>query len=399
MSLKMLRLISKAKDMKSFSKVALYGIGFGLMLSACGDSNNADFSPMGPGIGEVSSDSNAGYQEGLSSSAGILPGLSSADVPVVPGSSSSLFIPTNSSPAIVGSSSSFAIPQSSSVQEVIPHFEGNSPVFFSEVSPTNANLKDNDGNDPGWVEFYNSSDTPVSLSGFALTDDLTNPRRWVFGNATVPAKSYMIVFLSGKNYPDFVLPSDSLNLMGSDCSSESSAGSGMGNFNFPGMGGDWGGGMGGNMGGNTGAASGNNVENLPGKSSLCFTEGGVQQVGSVMKVAQGGDYSRVVVKSNSANLSKVNQLVVRGFITKNHKIRVNFKEGETISNWTGKNLRGTGDASSVYYVRLDDNAKDLNRNKVTASVFATETQGSETTTIQITSFIARNRGHEPHASF
>ena len=382
--------------MNHFSKTALCGIGFGLMLSACGDSNDTNFSPVGPGAGEVSSDSNVGYQEGLSSSSGFLPGLSSAGIPGGSAGMSSPSIPASSSSGnlIAVSSSSFAIPQSSSVQEVIPHFEGNSPVFLSEISPSNANLKDNDGNDPGWVEFYNSSDAPVSLKGYSLTDDLSNPNRWVFGNATIPAKSYMIVFLSGKNYADYVLPSDSLNLMSSDCSSESSAGSGMGNFNFPGMGGNWGGGQ------QQPAASTANVENLQGKSSLCFSEGGAQQIGAVMKVAQGGDYSRVVVKSsNASKLSKANQIVVRGFITKNHKIRVNFKEGETLSNWTGKNLRGTGDLSSVYYVRLDDNAKDLNRNSVTAMTFATETQGSESTTIQITSVVARNRGHEPHASF
>ena len=386
--------------MNHFSKMALCGIGFGLMFSACGDSNDSNFSPMGPGAGEISSDANSGFVPGLSSSADILPELSSAGAPNSSAGMSSPFVPVFSSGAVIAeSSSSIAIPQSSSVQEVIPHFEGNSPVFLSEVSPSNANLKDNDGNDPGWVEFYNSSDAPVSLKGYSLTDDLTNPRRWVFGNVTVPAKSYMIVFLSGKDYADYVLPSDSLNLMGSDCSSESSAGSGMGNFNFPGMGGDWGGGMGGNFGGG-GNTSGNNVENLSGKSSLCFSDGSAQQIGAVMKVAQGGDYSRVVVKSgNTSNLSKANQIVVRGFITKNHKIRVNFKEGDELSNWGGKNLRGTGDLSSVYYVRLDDNAKDLNRNKVTALTLATETQGSESTTIQITSIIARNRGHEPHASF
>ena len=388
--------------MKNFSKLALYGIGLGLALSACGDSNeNAVVNPFGPDMGEVSSDSNlGGLDAGLSGAA--LPEITSSAAGLsspAPGESSPA-IPTSSGAAVPGSSAT--LPASSSSASIIPHFDGNSPVFLSEVSPSNANFKDNDGNDPGWVEFYNSSDAPVNLNGFALTDDLTNLRRWVFGNATIPAKSYMIVFLSGKNYADYVLPSDSLNLMGTDCSGESSTG-GMGGFNFPGMG-DWGGGMGGNfgggMGGNTGAAtSGNNVENLPGKSSLCFNEGGVQQIGSVMKVAQGGDYSRVVVKSNSANLSKVNQVVVRGFITKNHKIRVNFKEGDSLSNWSGKNLRGTGDLSSVYYVRLDDNAKDLNRNKVTATIFATETQGSESTTIQITSVVARNRGHEPHASF
>ncbi len=382
--------------MKSIAKVTLCGMGLSLVLSACGDSSNDDgFSPAGPVIGELSSDSGVGPDVGLSSAGTAVPGVSSAIVggssATIPGVSSPVQPTSSAGTAVPGSSA--AVPPASSAATVIPRFEGNSPVFFSEVSPSNANFKDNDGNDPGWVEFYNSSDAPVSLKGFALTNDLTDPRRWVFGNATVPAKSYMIVFLSGKSYADYILPSDSLNLMGSDCSSESAAG-GMGGMNFPGMG-NWGGNPGG-AGGNT---SGNNVENLPGKSSLCFNEGGANQMGAVMKVAQGGDYSRVVIKANGTNLGKVNQLVVRGFITKNHKIRVNFKEGDSLSNWGGKNLRGTGDISSVFYVRLDDNAKDLNRNKVTASTFATETQGSESTTIQVTSYIARNRGHEPHASF
>ena len=381
--------------MKSLAKVALCGMGLSLVLSACGDSSNDDgFSPAGPVIGELSSDSGVGPDVGLSSAGSAVPGASSAVVggssATIPGVSSPVQPTSSAGTAVPGSSA--AVPPASSAATVIPRFEGNSPVFFSEVSPSNANFKDNDGNDPGWVEFYNSSDAPVSLKGFALTNDLSDPRRWVFGNATVPAKSYMIVFLSGKSYADYILPSDSLNLMGSDCSSESAAGGG--GMNFPGMG-NWGGNPGG-AGGNT---SGNNVENLPGKSSLCFSEGGSAQMGAVMKVAQGGDYSRVVIKANGTNLGKVNQLVVRGFITKNHKIRVNFKEGDSLSNWGGKNLRGTGDVSSVYYVRLDDNAKDLNRNKVTASTFATETQGSESTTIQVTSYIARNRGHEPHASF
>ncbi len=397
--------------MKSLAKVALCGVGLGLVLTACGDDSSAAASPLGPDTSEISSDSNGGLggQNGLSSATGSVPGLSSAVVgtsaamptssPVQPASSAGKAAPGSSASA---PASSAAVPPASSAATVIPHFEGNSPVFFSEVSPMNANFKDNDGNDPGWVEFYNSSDKPVDLKGYALTNDLSDARRWVFGNVKVPAKSYLIVFLSGKNYPDYILPSDSLNMMSSDCSSESAAGSG--GFNFPGMGGDWGGGMpgmGGNPGGGAGGnTSGNNVENLQGKSSLCFNEGGANQAGAVMKVAQGGSYSRVVVKTgNASKLSKVNQLVVRGFITKNHKIRVNFKEGDSLSNWSGKNLRGTGDLSSVYYVRLEDNAKDLNRNKVTATTFATETQGSESTIIQITSYVARNRGHEPHASF
>ena len=215
------------------------------------------------------------------------------------------------------------------VDTTVP-FVGNFPVIFSEVSPSNANFKDNDGNDPGWLELYNTSDAPVSLKGVALSNDVKYPRRWVFGNATIPAKSHMIVFLSGKNYADYIPPSDSVNMITTECSSEVSSGTGMwgGGFDFGDFGGigggmgDFGGGIGGGIGG--GATTGNtgNAENLPGQSSLCFNEGGVNQVGAVMKVAQGGTYTRVVVNSGSAKLGNADQLVIRGFITKTHKIRV-----------------------------------------------------------------------------
>lgn len=272
-------------------------------------------------------------------------------------------------------------------------YAGNFPVIFSEVSPENANFKDNDGNDPGWLELYNTSDAPVSLKGVALSNDAKYPRRWVFGNATVPAKSHMVVFLSGKNYADYVAPSDSVNMIGTDCSSESSSG-GMNGFNF----GDWGGGMNPGAGAGAGATT-TNAENLPGKSALCYNEGGANQIGAVVKVSPNkGSYTRVVVNAAS-KLGNADQLVVRGFITKTHKIRLNFKENNAMSDWSGKNLRGTGDSSAVYYVRLSDNASEINRNNITATTFATETVGSESTTIKITSYIARKRGHEPHTTF
>ena len=139
---------------KIFSGVALFGISFGLVLSACGDSNDSSFSPAAPGIGEISSDSNEGQLGDWSSSAGV-PGLSSAGIPGGSSASNGTSSPVvqSSSSALDVPASSAQVPPASSAATVIPHFEGNSPVFFSEVSPTNANLKDNDGNDPGWVEF------------------------------------------------------------------------------------------------------------------------------------------------------------------------------------------------------------------------------------------------------
>ncbi len=367
---------------------------FGLAcVVACSDDSGVD--PVSPGSGSEGPGGEViigedGQPIATSSSA-------TGDVPLSQGGASSGAIaPSSSSKKDDGSHDG---PLPGEDQQMVPvdtplAFVGNFPVIFSEVSPENANFKDNDGNDPGWVELYNTSDAPVSLKGVALSNDAKFPRRWVFGNATIPAKSHMIVFLSGKNYPDYIAPSDSVNMIGSNCSSESSSG---GFGAFPGMG-DWGGGM--NPGGGAGAgATTTNAENLPGKSALCYNEGGVNQVGAVVKVSPNkGSYTRVVVNvaSKPAN---ADQLVVRGFITKSHKIRLNFKEGDAMSNWSGKNLRGTGDSSAVYYVRLSDNASEINRNGITATTFATETAGSESTTIKITSYIARKRGHEPHTTF
>ena len=377
-------------------KFDLWGVWFFLVLAcvvACSD----DSSGTKPDVSE---------SDGFSSDSQVIIGEDGLPIPT---SSAAIDDPLNPQAGISSSSKKSdgshdgplpgEDPGMVAVDTIVP-FVGNFPVIFSEVSPSNANFKDNDGNDPGWLELYNTSDAPVSLNGVALSNDARYPRRWVFGNTTIPAKGHMIVFLSGKNYADYIPPSDSVNMIGTDCSSEASAGSGFGmmpGFNFGGGMGDFGGGAGGA--GATGATTTSNAENLPGKSSLCYNENGVNQVGAVMKVAQGGSYTRVVVNSGAAKLGNADQLVIRGFITKTHKIRVNFKEGNDISAWTGKNLRGTGDSSSVYYVRLGDNATDIKRNNVTATTFATETQGSESTTIKVTSYIARKRGHEPHTTF
>ena len=379
-------------------KFNLWGVWFFLVLAcvvACSD----DSSGTKPDVSE---------SDGFSSDSQVIIGEDGLPIPT---SSAAIDDPLNPQAGISSSSKKSdgshdgplpgEDPGMVAVDTIVP-FVGNFPVIFSEVSPSNANFKDNDGNDPGWLELYNTSDAPVSLNGIALSNDARYPRRWVFGNATIPAKGHMIVFLSGKNYADYIPPSDSVNMIGTDCSSEASAGSGFGmmpGFDFGGGMGDFGGGFPGGGAGATGATTTSNAENLPGKSSLCYNENGVNQVGAVMKVAQGGTYTRVVVNSGAAKLGNADQLVIRGFITKTHKICVNFKEGNDISAWTGKNLRGTGDSSSVYYVRLGDNATDIKRNNVTATTFATETQGSESTTIKVTSYIARKRGHEPHTTF
>ncbi|WP_298769863.1 CotH kinase family protein [uncultured Fibrobacter sp.] len=268
------------------------------------------------------------------------------------------------------------------VDTIVPYV-GNSAIIFSEVSPSNANLKDNDGNDPAWVELYNTSDDPVSLTGLALSDDMAYPQKWKFGDATIPAKGHLVVFLSGKNYTDYIPPSDSVNMVSTNCSAQS------GGF------GNWGGGFPGQGGANGGSTD---VANLPGQSSICFAENGATSFGSVMKVSQnfmGGATSSFVVNTNgNVNLNKANQLVLRGSVDPGHKIRMSLNGGN--SDWS-KNLRGIEAGETTYYVDIAEVASKFTN--VNGSTFTLESQGSETTTIKVTSYIARNRGHEPHTSF
>ena len=61
-------------------------------------------------------------------------------------------------------------------------------------------LRDADDELSDWVELYNSGDTPIYLSNYALSDDEGKPVKWVFPqNAVIPAKGYYVIFCSGKD--------------------------------------------------------------------------------------------------------------------------------------------------------------------------------------------------------
>ena len=84
------------------------------------------------------------------------------------------------------------------------------PVMFTEVDPINTVYEDHEGGDAGWVELFNTSADTVDLSGMYLTDSQAEPFKWKFGNAKIAPNEFLLVFMSGKNYPDYVLPHDSL---------------------------------------------------------------------------------------------------------------------------------------------------------------------------------------------
>ncbi|HSA02579.1 MAG TPA: lamin tail domain-containing protein, partial [Candidatus Paceibacterota bacterium] len=73
-------------------------------------------------------------------------------------------------------------------------------VLISEFMADNKRTQnDEDGESSDWIEIFNSSDVPVNLGGWHLTDDVLNPAQWPFPDLVLPEHGRLLVFASGKN--------------------------------------------------------------------------------------------------------------------------------------------------------------------------------------------------------
>ena len=68
------------------------------------------------------------------------------------------------------------------------------------MSKNNETIFDVDNESSDWIELYNSSDQPVNLLDFGLSDEEENLFKWVFPDVSILANSTILIFASGKNY-------------------------------------------------------------------------------------------------------------------------------------------------------------------------------------------------------
>lgn len=258
------------------------------------------------------------------------------------------------------------------------------PILFTEVDPINTVYEDHEGGDAGWVELYNSSQEPVNLKGMTLTDDLTKPKKWIFGDVVVPPDSFMLVYLSGKNLPDFEAPHDSASLIGSGCWIWTDAQS---------------------------DPPGNSYsEVLPGQKKFCYTENEKRMFATRMRLGENKELgwssiSSFVGTGNSnpedvIDISSTNEILLHAFITKDRK--VSFRLVQTgLDDWKGYEMvfTGTGDSSTVYRVTLPTGRTFPDLKIIYGTRVSPENQEKKEVVVKAFSYIARNRGHEPHASF
>lgn len=73
-------------------------------------------------------------------------------------------------------------------------------VVINEFMAENVSgLRDEESDQEDWIELFNRGNTDVNLAGWALTDDATEPGKWVFPAITLRARQYLVVFASAKD--------------------------------------------------------------------------------------------------------------------------------------------------------------------------------------------------------
>ena len=85
------------------------------------------------------------------------------------------------------------------------------PLFAAQAATTNLaairinefmasngdTIDDKNGEDSDWIELYNTSKDDVNIKGLCLSDGKKNLEKYVFGDVTIPAGGYLVVFATG----------------------------------------------------------------------------------------------------------------------------------------------------------------------------------------------------------
>ncbi len=73
-------------------------------------------------------------------------------------------------------------------------------LVINEVMSSNFNtISDEDGQYEDWIELYNAGPNAVSLLNYSLSDDISNPQKWIFPDIEMAPNSYILVWASDKN--------------------------------------------------------------------------------------------------------------------------------------------------------------------------------------------------------
>ncbi len=90
-------------------------------------------------------------------------------------------------------------------------------VVINEFMASNSStIQDESGSFPDWVEIFNASASEISLSGYFLTDELSNPDKWAFPDTVIQAEGFLIVWADDDEKEGPLHASFNLNKSGED---------------------------------------------------------------------------------------------------------------------------------------------------------------------------------------
>jgi len=249
-------------------------------------------------------------------------------------------------------------------------FMGNAPVIFSEIHAANAEYEDEFGEKPGWVEFYNPADTAVNLKGYSLANASdANGDLWTFGDVVVQPLSYLTVFFSGRDRPNLSLPSDSIDLIES-------------------------------------AAYAYNRIEPPDHNSTAqhrfLKNTGLS--GTLVNNLYNEVWPRTMIvlcNSYAIDVSKINQILLRGYLKKNFNLRIDLVQeaAQDYRTWYSRTITGTGKENDFYIIELPSNSDFSNFRKINELHFSTPHLFVGDINFSFSSIVAKKREGDIHVSF
>lgn len=79
------------------------------------------------------------------------------------------------------------------------------PVINEFLASNDDSIEDGEGNNEDWIELHNPTNAAIDLSGYHLTDDITEPEKFTFPNgASIGPNEFLIVFASGQDDSNFI---------------------------------------------------------------------------------------------------------------------------------------------------------------------------------------------------
>ncbi len=73
-------------------------------------------------------------------------------------------------------------------------------IVINEISASNYQcLYDEDKDSPDWIELYNTSDSPVNINNYRISNKKNYETAWIFPDTLILPKSHLVIFASGKN--------------------------------------------------------------------------------------------------------------------------------------------------------------------------------------------------------